>query len=114
MSGELEDAAKTHIEALRIAREAHAVPLILEALVSIAHQHHLTGKLQTARTLAGLVSRHSASDTETADRARKIISDTDDLQDNKPPDPHLTFSSEDKELALALQTLLDERVQGSS
>ena len=100
MAGELQDAERIHRDALRIAREAHAVPLMLETLAGMALRELRTGNAETARTLADLVIRHPASETETKVRAEKLV------QEAGYP-PASANSSEDEELSSVISNLLD-------
>lgn len=61
--------------ALEAAEEVGARPIVLEVVVGIAGIHRLRGEDDEAERLAGLVSRHPASDAETRSKAAVLLRD---------------------------------------
>ena len=72
LSGDLDAANKIYLEALRVARDAQSLPLMLEGLGGIAEIHQRTGNFNRAIGLSHFILNHPACTQDSKDRARQI------------------------------------------
>ena len=83
-AGDFPEARRIYLEALHIAREANAVPLMLDALAGYANLQMLTGDPACAFEIAEHILGHPAGSREAKETADRLIVESqerfDDLQ----------------------------------
>lgn len=73
LAGDFGEARKIYLDAIRIAREANAVPILLDALAGFANLQILTGEATQAFVIAEHVLSHPASTREAKEIAERLI-----------------------------------------
>ena len=73
LAGELGEAKRVYVEALRLSREIESMPLMLEALAGVAELNLQTGSYEQASELSSFLRSHPSSTHETRDRADRIV-----------------------------------------
>jgi predicted ATPase/transcriptional regulator with XRE-family HTH domain len=73
LAGDLEEARKIYLAALRLSQEAESVPLMLDSLVGLAQLDVQTGCQEQAFELSQFVLTHGSSTQETKDCANQIV-----------------------------------------
>jgi len=75
MSGDLNRSEKIYLDALRIAKEAQSLPLMLDALAGLMLFYMRSGKYEQAWDFSYIVLNHPSAVQETRDRAFQIQQD---------------------------------------
>jgi predicted ATPase/DNA-binding XRE family transcriptional regulator len=83
MAGDASEAKKIYLQALRLAKEASSIPLILDALVGLAQFALQTGAHERALELSDFVLQHVASVQVTKECARQIGLDAEKFLDRE-------------------------------
>ena len=72
-AGDLVDARRIFLDALREATEAQTALLSVDALIGLAHVQAVTGQIPRAVEISRCVLSHSASAQPTKDRAEQLL-----------------------------------------
>jgi tetratricopeptide (TPR) repeat protein len=72
MSGDLAEAERIYLKALRLAKETRSTSLMLDALAGLALFNAYSGNSERALELSSVILNHPAAVQETKDRANQI------------------------------------------
>jgi hypothetical protein len=94
MAGDLTEAKRDYLDALRLAIEVNAIPIALDALAGLSNLQEQAGKAENALVLCYHILNHPSSEGETKSRMEQLRKALESRLDSKEVTAAKTLAAE--------------------